>query len=423
MKNRRFTAALPIGAFALMFLLSGCIKDKMTRTYKVYTPVYQTLTQVRKSIVSGPATSISSIGKICVQGNFIFLSEPYKGIHVIDNSDPAQPKNISFINLPGNGDLAIRDNALYADSYGDLVSFDIRDPKNAITKKFITNAFPEHSIYGYNTSMNPDSVMVAVSWTVKDTTITGSPYSYPYIFYTNCNNCSIVPGGPGVPMTATGGNGTTAINGSTTRFSVVNNYLYAVGYSSLNSFDISQPFEAVFANTVQVDWHVETVYPFRDKLFVGTNNGVYLYDISASPAQPTLASQFTHVRGCDPVIADSNYAYVTLNDSSACLGINNELQILNITDFNNPVLVHTYQMNHPNGLARDGNLLFICDGKEGLKIYQGGGAQSLQPLHTFTGAYMIDVVAQNGLAIAFSPNGIYQYDYSDLSNIHLISKL
>ena len=34
-----------------------------------------------------------------------------------------------------------------------------------------------------------------------------------------------------------------------------------------------------------------------------------------------------------------------------------------------------------------------------------------------------DVIAQNGIAIVVSSNGIYQYDYSDLANIHLISKL
>ncbi|HHN47860.1 MAG TPA: hypothetical protein ENN08_02830, partial [Bacteroidales bacterium] len=51
-----------------------------------------------------------------------------QGIHVVDNSNPASPQIISFIAIPGNYDLAIRGNILFADSYIDLVALDISDP-------------------------------------------------------------------------------------------------------------------------------------------------------------------------------------------------------------------------------------------------------------------------------------------------------
>ncbi len=137
--------------------------------------------------------------------------------------------------------------------------------------------------------------------------------------------------------------------------------------SNLTAFDISQPFAPSFTSSVLVDLHVETIYPLKDKLFVGTNNGMYMYDVNASPAHPSLIGQFTHVRGCDPVIADDHYAYVTINDSSACLGFNNELQIVDINDLGNSFLVKAYSLTHPVGLSKDGNNLFICDAQDGLE--------------------------------------------------------
>jgi hypothetical protein len=128
------------------------------------------------------------------------------------------------------------------------------------------------------------------------------------------------------------------------------------------------------------------------------------------------------VRGCDPVIADDHYAYVTINDSSACLGFNNELQIVDISDLGNSFLVKSYDLTHPVGLSKDGNNLFICDGRAGLKLYNAADVNNLQLVSELKDAVVYDVIAENGLAIAVAADGLYQYDYRDLGNIHLISK-
>ena len=321
----------------LLCMSSGCMKDKVTRTYKISTPIYEVLTTFRESVKSQSPSIIENVGKLTVIGKYIFLSEPYKGIHVIDNSNPSSPKNISFINIPGNEDMAVRGNTLYADAYGDLVSFDISDPLNVKAKEFTTNVFPDHSNYYLGNYIpggviNPDSVNVIVGWSTRDTTVDYDPGNnlvYPGgIMYTNCANCAYIAAAS-VPASS---QNTVGTNGSMARFSIVNNYLYAVGMSNLTAFDISQPFAPLYKSSVQVDFHVETIYPLKDKLFVGTNNGMYMYDINAAPDKPSLIGQFTHVRGCDPVIADDHYAYVTINDSSACLGFNDELQIVDISD-------------------------------------------------------------------------------------------
>jgi hypothetical protein len=413
----------------LIFLISGCMKDKITRTYKISTPIYEVLSTFREKIKSLPAVPVETTGKLTVMGKYIFLSEPYKGIHVIDNSNPSNPKNISFINIPGNEDMAIRGNTLYADAYGDLVTFDISDPQNVAAKNFAANVFPDRSIYNFGgmipgAYINPDSVNVIIGWTTKDTTVDYDPGGGGYpVFYSNCPNCMAAANAMAPAPGAASNNNNVGTNGSTARFSIINDFLYTVGYSTLSTFDISKPLMPSFSGSVQVGWHVETIYPLKDKLFIGTNNGMYMYDVQNSPGTPTLAGSFTHARGCDPVIADDNYAYITLNDSSACLGFNNELQIVDIKDLANSYEVKAYQLSHPIGLSKDGNTLFLCDWKEGLKIYNASDVNNLQLIKQFKNATDYEVVAENGLAIVVANDGLYQYDYADLSNIRLLSKL
>ena len=351
-------------AFILAFLFTGCMKDKVTKTYKISTPIFEVLTKFRETIKSQPAMNIDVAGKITVAGNYIYLSEPYKGIHVIDNSNPSSPKNVSFINIPGNEDMAITGKTLYADAYGDLVTFDISNPLDVVAKNFAANVFPDHTNYYYGQGIavggnfNPDSINVIVGYTTRDTTVDYNPGNV-YPLYGGCPTCSFAatPTSQVAPVAAVPNK--TATNGSTARFSIINKYLYTVGYSSLTTFDISNSFVPAQTSTVQVDWHVETIYPLKNRLFVGTNNGMYMYDVQSAPSTPVLIGQFTHVRACDPVIADDNYAYVTLNDSSACLGFANELQIIDIRDVSNAAEVKSYRANASGGSFQR-RQQFIC---------------------------------------------------------------
>src|SRR5450631_2991013 len=128
---------------AIIFF-TGCVKDtcKHTFTYTFYQPVYKTTAEVRANIKSNPAKEIQEPGKIVLLGNYIFLNEVDKGIHIIDNSNPSSPKNIAFIDIPGNEDLAVKGNTLYADLYTDLVTLDIYNPLNVTKTSIIDGVFP-----------------------------------------------------------------------------------------------------------------------------------------------------------------------------------------------------------------------------------------------------------------------------------------
>lgn len=69
-----------------------------------------------------PARPIEAPGKIYTYLQFLLVNEVNQGIHLFDNSDPANPVALGFIQVTGNIDVAVRNNVLYADHMGGLVS-------------------------------------------------------------------------------------------------------------------------------------------------------------------------------------------------------------------------------------------------------------------------------------------------------------
>jgi len=212
------------------------------------------------------------------------------------------------------------------------------------------------------------------------------------------------------------------IGGSMARFTIVNDFLYAVNNTSLNVVSIANGSDPVLSNKVDMGWGIETLYPCNNRLFIGSTTGMFIYDIN-SPTTPVKLGSFSHARSCDPVIADNNNAFVTLRTGTPCQGFNEQLDVLDITNLSNPTLVKSYQMTNPHGLAKDGNTLIICDGRDGLKFYNATDVKNLSLQKQVTGLTTYDVIAFSGWALVVAQDGLYQYDYSSLSNIHLLSKL
>ena len=402
----------------IVFALQSCLKDKITRTYSVFEPIYKSKAEVQAEIKSSTAVSITNPGKIYMYGNYIFLNEVNKGVHIIDNSNPANPVIKAFINIPGNVDIAVKGSTLYADLYTDLVVVDISDPLNATLKKVVPKIFPERV---YASGFVVDSTKVIVGWTERkikenvDMPPAGRGWIRRDVFLSFSSSMS---------GTATGASAApvTGIAGSMSRFSIVNNYLYAVNRSSLNVLNISAVNDPQLHNTVGVGWNIETIYPFKNKLFIGSSNGMFIFDIS-NPVAPVREGAVAHFRACDPVVADDKYAFVTLRAGTICQGTNNQLDVINVQNVMSPQLVKSYGLTNPHGLAKDGDLLFICDGSDGLKVYNTSNVFSLQLLDRVKNIETYDVIAWNSKLLVVAKGGLYQYNYSNPSSLSLISKL
>ncbi len=97
--------------------------------------------------------------------------------------------------------------------------------------------------------------------------------------------------------------------------------------------------------------------------------------------------------------------------------------MIDIKNLESPSLVKSYPLSGPYGLAKDNDLLFICDGTAGLKAYNAADVQNLQLKETISGIDTYDVIAMNNIALVVTKDGLYQYDYSDVSDIRLLSKI
>src|SRR5687767_3472035 len=158
--NISLTAVITI-TFSAFF--SGCVKDTCHKsyTYSYFEPVYKTTGEVKANIKSNGPREIQNPGKIYILGTYIFLNEIDKGIHIINNGDPSSPVNVAFIDIPGNLDMAVKGNTLYADLYTDLVTIDISNPLNAVVKKYNEGVFPYRA---YSNGFYGDTTKVIVDW-------------------------------------------------------------------------------------------------------------------------------------------------------------------------------------------------------------------------------------------------------------------
>ncbi len=392
----------------ICLLFNSCFKDTTTKRYVYFKPVYKTKDEVRANMKSGPAQEIESPGKIYVKGNYIFLNEMDKGVHIIDYSNPANPKNIAFIAIPGNEDIAVQGDYLFADDYTDLVTFDISNPLDAKLVDTDAGAFPERYY-------SPDADKVIVDWIKVDTTTKGEVNSWwqrEYVAFPEA-----------LDMSKAATPGQAGIGGSMARFTLMNNRLYTVSNHSLNVFNIENNANPSFVTNVDAGFDIETIYPFKNQLFIGSQEGMYIFNVD-NPDAPNIIGTFTHAQACDPVIADDKYAYVTLRTGNTC---NNEtedvLHVLDVTDPANATLVKSYPFTNPHGLAKDGNLLFICDGKDGLKLLNATDPLNITPITTIGSLDTYDVIAINKTAIVSAKGGLYLVNYANPAAAQIVGQL
>ncbi|RZK46926.1 MAG: hypothetical protein EOO94_01765 [Pedobacter sp.] len=402
-------------AALLSTTLGGCLKDKVTKTYTIQKAILKPKAELLAAIKSNTPIEISSPGKLYTYGKYIFLNDVNTGVHVIDNSNPTSPQNIGFINIPGNVDIAVKGNVLYADMFSDLLTIDIADPRNIKLVNSMRGLFPERS-YGLGYSQDTD--MVVTGWTTYDTVVDVSNTKISV-----CSNCFYYDALSSYRPESSGGVNVPGMGGSMARFSIVNDYMYTMGTSVLRVLSLTDEKAPKFISSTQIgNALIETIYPFKDKLFIGSTTGMFIYNIN-DPAHPAMESQTTHFRSCDPVVADDDYAFVTLRGGVTCGGTNNVLDILNVKDVKNPLMVKSYPMTNPHGISKDGQYLFVCDGTDGLKMYDTGDLLNLELLDHIKDIETYDIIAWNNRLIVVSKQGINQYDYADGKKLKFLSTI
>ena len=215
--------------------------------------------------------------------------------------------------------------------------------------------------------------------------------------------------------------GNTSQSGSLARFTIVGNHLYAVNDSQLVAFDITDPQNISEVSKKRVHFGIETIFAYEGNLFIGGQQGLYIYEASEVPENPKFISQFSHARACDPVVVQGYYAYITLRNTGNCPGSSNVLKVLDVTDLYQPELIKDYPLKAPWGLAASEHKLFVCDENE-LKVFDSTDPLNLKTEHTIPLKGCMDIIHLNENLIVTSLAGITQYSVID-ANIEKLSHI
>ncbi len=424
-KIYRFAANLLMFA-VLATVLNGCLQDECTatRTYLRYDPVYVNADEFRSGIASEVPRTIENPGKIYVYQNYLFINELNEGVHILDNEDPSHPQAIGFLAIPGNVDIAVRGRYLYADSYIDLVTFDLSDPASPVLAGRTEDVFP---FYGQGPMGELLVAYEATEVSEEFPCIEDRPNIWVddgSIWVLESAADAARPAGGRFNTANAGAAAATAtgVGGSLARFTIGNGHLYTVEESGLKVFSLENPTSPELINTNYFGWGIETIFPLGDHLFIGSREGMYIFDAS-NPAEPVMLSVFQHANACDPVYVDGNTAYVTLRDGTECQNFTNQLEVVDVTDLRQPELLYTYPMHHPIGLSVNNQTLYLCDDDEGLKIFDASRPDGItdRQLSHLKGFQAWDIITLGDLAIVVGRDGLYQFDISDPENLKELS--
>lgn len=393
-----------LNAFLLVFafgLLMQCKKNGGETLELIQIAKYIPVQEMRSLEVGiTKPLQVKKTGKIYIYKDYLFINEPNKGIHIYNNANPSAPVNTAFLQIPGNVDLAISNNILYADSYVDLLAFDISSMANIKQVKRVTDVFSQFYL--------PGNAAQKYVVTYKDTLVKKSTYKNMEMYASTTSNSS-----------SSSGQG-----GSMARFTLLNDHLYTVGQADLSLFDVKTAANPTFVKSIVLGWGVETIFPYENKLFIGTNRGMHIFNVTDA-ANPVKLSTYSHVFACDPVVVQGKYAYVTLRTGNFCRQATNQLEVVDIEDPTNPKQIAVYPMQNPHGLSVSGNNLFLCEGNYGLKSFNITdknkiGDNLLQHLKTIKS---FDVIAGPKSLIVTGDDGVYQFNYNNAASLREMSKI
>jgi hypothetical protein len=396
------------GFLAMLFV--SCEKEVVPEdTIQVAIPLTMTIADFRASVEITEPGEIEQSGKIYTYMHYIFINDLLEGVLVVDNSN-YNPVKKKFLKIPGNTDIAIKDEILYANSGRDLVTFDISDinnikllerledvfedyhpqlPVDAVYADYTGVSFEEQIIVGYTLETRPKPDHSTIGWN------RGIWFNSP----TEASN--------------------TGTGGSMARFNISGDHLYTVGPSLLNVFDIKKNSDPLKIKTEYVGWQIETIFNKEGYLYLGSSVGMYIYSIE-DPSSPVFMSRIQHVMGCDPVVVENNTAYVTIRGGNECGQNENQLEIIDVSDKANPQLLKIYEMDGPYGLGIKRDKLFVCDGTSGLKIYDSSNSPELVLTDHFRDVNAYDVIPGESVLIMIGENKLRQYSYKN-NEITLIS--
>lgn len=214
-------------------------------------------------------------------------------------------------------------------------------------------------------------------------------------------------------------------SGSITTFAIVGEFLYALNNPNMVVYSLTDKDHPRKVNSIVVGQNVETVFSYLNKLYIGASDGIYIVDIS-NPQLPIVQGRAMHFLGCDPVVVKGEYAYSTVRTGRTCNGNtawSSMLMVYNVSNAQNPYLLYSINMQEPKGLGYDGNYLFVCDGNNGILVYDISQPEFPQQINHIQNLNAYDLITNNGVLIVSATDSYQFYSYADINNIIKLSQV
>lgn len=372
--------------------LHSCTKDsgKVEVSYLEATAIYGSMDDLRILGLNEGPRSIENPGKIYIAEDFVLIGDEGKGIHVMNNASKDDPVGVGFINIPGNKEFFVHGDYLYAESYYDLLKIDISNPVQAELVSRAEFAIQDEFVNDKGeTLVGFDYEEKTVVLDENDdfmNEILGDQLVY-LDFARNVIPKSSVP-------SSFAGNSAQSI-GTVNRITKSGDYVYVV--SNNNMIVVGDRGSGALENVTRIEnikEEMETVFPYQNKLFVGSKSSMSIFDITDS-GQPVQLYEFEHATSCDPVLPHADVAYITLRtaDFSACPGNINALLAIDINDLSNPIELEEIQLASPYGMAVINDHLFVGNGENGLSIFDVTNPKNPSLISTRTDVVAYDIIA------------------------------
>ena len=394
--------------FVLLLGISCDKDDDNTEIVTVAVPITVKKADLRAQVDVVAPRAIDESGKFYFYKDYIFVNDSAKGVHIIDNSQPENPQKIAYLKVPGTYDMEVKGNILYVDSYTDLVLFDLHDINNIhLMDRYIdvlgdTNyTWPllADNVWSFDFENYDYKEDLIVGWEYKQVKRKMDPGMVYFDGTMSLASYNTASKGAGV-------------GGSFARFKIVGNRLYVVDHSALYTFDISSTEDVQKLNEQRIGWNIETIFNQDDYLYLGSSSGMFIFDI-ANPDAPAYVSQIQHLYGCDPVVVDGDYAYVTIRGGNPCGQDESILEVVDVSDKNNPTSVKMIDMNEPYGLGVHDDKLYVSDGPNGLHIYDKTDPVNIELSKIMEDIQIFDVIPLQDKLLMIGDNKLRQYSYSE----------
>ncbi len=415
----------------LPIVFASCLEEKCEENRLVlgFEPVVVTSDVWRNSdFFCGTPEPVCEAGGFYVYGPYLFMVETNRGLHIYDNSDTRNPRPITFMEAPGGQGIAVRNDILYMNQFTDLVAFDLSNPENPTLVGRTEDVFDPYSIFAQVLGNGTFAVDFVETGERRVLTCNSPNWGQNVwrennVFFAQSRNDLAFNFDAGsITNTAGGTPENVGQGGSLARFTIASSTLYAVDDQNLKAFSLADPIAPVFQGNISLGWGIETIFPYEDKLFIGSQTGMQIFSI-ANPLAPEHLSTFEHVLACDPVVVANDLAYVTLWGGRDCGSVGDQLEIIDVSNAREPRSLQITPMSSSHGLAVADGKLFLCSQWEGFRVFDltDDGLLGEQLDHS-TEIFARDVIVlpQNNELIVLGygqEKGIQQFNYDEAGRL------